>query len=172
MKFIELWTIMSIKINRYFINKDKNKDHCLLCFGLLERNPWASEEYGNLICRNCAFAERARIRNNNKRKRNKRNPTGKIYFSEWMRVLKHHNFSCADCGRKNRKVLTIDHIIPLAVGGNNEYSNIQPLCVSCHEVKDGYKPTLLSIKNRYTKKIRKFLWDNFGLSFKRKKSNN
>lgn len=168
MKFIELWTTMSIKINRFFLNKGKEKDHCLLCFGLLEKNPWYSEEYGNLICRHCAFAERARIRNNNKRKRNKKNSNGKVYFSEWMNVLKQYNFSCAECGRKNRKILTIDHIIPLASGGNNKYSNIQPLCTSCHEEKDGYKPTFFSIKNRYTKKLKKFLWEKFGFSFKKK----
>jgi len=162
---------MSIKINRYFINKSAFKDRCQLCSGFLEKNPWASEEYGNLICRNCAFAERARIRNNNKRKRNKRNPTGRIYFSEWMKVLREHNFSCADCGKKNRKVLTIDHIVPLVNGGSNHHTNIQPLCNSCHEIKDGYKPTLISIRNRYVKKIRKFFWKNFGISFKLNKNN-
>jgi len=168
MRFIVLQRLMSIKIDRYFINKGSGKDKCKLCFGFLEKNPWKSPEFGNLICRHCAFAEKSRIRNNNKRKRNKRIPTGKIFFSEWLSVLEKHNFACAACQATNRKKLTIDHVIPLVHGGKNVHSNVQPLCVACHEYKDGHRPTIGSIKNRYIKKFRKLMWEKFGISFPKK----
>jgi 5-methylcytosine-specific restriction protein A len=61
-------------------------------------------------------------------------------------------YQCRTCG----KVLTLDtlirdHIIPLAEGGSDEDSNIQPLCASCSDaktaeeskrgIKRGYSPT-------------------------------
>jgi 5-methylcytosine-specific restriction endonuclease McrA len=34
-----------------------------------------------------------------------------------------------------REQLTIDHIFPLCMGGDNEFKNLQLLCVPCHEEK-------------------------------------
>lgn len=40
---------------------------------------------------------------------------------------------CVRCGCEGP--LTPDHILPLALGGSNEISNIQPLCVDCNRWK-------------------------------------
>ena len=60
-------------------------------------------------------------------------------------VKKVYNFKCNHCKKKKiSEELEIDHIIPLANGGTNDYSNLQPLCIECHlkktkgEWKEGY----------------------------------
>jgi len=70
-------------------------------------------------------------RNINKRKK---------YF-----VKKINNFTCAKCKNKfSSEELELDHIIPIANGGTNDYNNLQPLCIECHlaktkgEWKEGY----------------------------------
>ena len=40
---------------------------------------------------------------------------------------------CQNCGLGNRK-LHAHHIVPLAVGGSNELSNLACLCAECHEL--------------------------------------
>lgn len=60
---------------------------------------------------------------------------------EWMRrrirlstiVFQRDGRLCAFCGSVAR--LTIDHIIPLARGGDNELENLQVLCQSCNSRK-------------------------------------
>jgi 5-methylcytosine-specific restriction endonuclease McrA len=45
--------------------------------------------------------------------------------------VKHYGGRCLCCGR-NDVTLTVDHIVPLVMGGSNDISNIQPLCRSCN----------------------------------------
>lgn len=49
------------------------------------------------------------------------------------RLIREHGEWCAFCGEVER--LTVDHIIPLARGGNNEFRNLQLLCDSCNNRK-------------------------------------
>lgn len=37
---------------------------------------------------------------------------------------------CLGCGRVEK--LTVDHVVPLSLGGNNWPANLQPLCLSCN----------------------------------------
>ena len=38
------------------------------------------------------------------------------------------------CGSTDED-LTVDHIVPLALGGSNTIDNIQPLCSACNGIK-------------------------------------
>ena len=48
-------------------------------------------------------------------------------------VFQRDKYQCQSCGKKNDETdLTIDHIIPLARGGQNDISNLQTLCFTCN----------------------------------------
>ena len=61
---------------------------------------------------------------------------------------------CVQCDKdvKNIKSFHLDHIKPLANGGNNEINNIQMLCIPCHldktncENEQGY--VKLAVRNQ------------------------
>ena len=49
------------------------------------------------------------------------------------REIKEGNALCEECGIKNN--LTIDHIVPVALGGRTEDGNLRILCSFCNEKK-------------------------------------
>ena len=52
------------------------------------------------------------------------------------KILKRDNYTCQNCGnRPDKSDLEIDHIIPVAIGGANNMSNLQVLCKSCNGKK-------------------------------------
>src|SRR6266536_3398246 len=51
-------------------------------------------------------------------------------------VFKRDGFSCAYCGRKPPAViLEVDHVIPVADGGGDEYENLVTSCWDCNRGK-------------------------------------
>ena len=60
------------------------------------------------------------------------------------RLYKRDGKICIHCGKfksqVQRKILTIDHKIPVAKGGSGEDSNLQLLCAPCHRIKDDIPP--------------------------------
>ncbi len=52
---------------------------------------------------------------------------------EWQALCEKYEGHCLKCGKQ--KKLTVDHIVPLALGGSNDIDNIQPLCKSCNTSK-------------------------------------
>lgn len=51
-------------------------------------------------------------------------------------VFERDYYQCQSCGKTNLETeLTIDHIIPLARGGQNDISNLQTLCRLCNQRK-------------------------------------
>lgn len=65
-----------------------------------------------------------------KKRRKKRE--GKGWAGVSKRWIKAHP-SCVMCGAT--KCLTVDHIIPLKLGGTSDPSNLQTLCAKCHKMK-------------------------------------
>lgn len=59
---------------------------------------------------------------------------GTISTKEWQELKEKYNFTCLCCKKENLK-LTMDHIIPLALGGRHSIENLQPLCGSCNSMK-------------------------------------
>jgi 5-methylcytosine-specific restriction enzyme A len=51
-------------------------------------------------------------------------------------VFERDNYQCQSCGKTHLQTkLTIDHIIPLARGGQNDMSNLHTLCFTCNVKK-------------------------------------
>lgn len=62
-----------------------------------------------------------------------------IPYSVREYVYQRDNYQCKSCGKSQQETtLNIDHIIPLALGGSNDLSNLQTLCVTCNSKKKHY----------------------------------
>lgn len=58
-------------------------------------------------------------------------------YNEWNGIKEIYNFTCPRCFKSEPDIkLTIDHMIPLSMGGDDTIENIQPLCKSCNSIKN------------------------------------
>lgn len=61
---------------------------------------------------------------------------GALTGEEWAEIKRAANYRCLCCGRQEPEItLTIDHVVPVAWGGNSDPENIQPLCLDCNRKK-------------------------------------
>lgn len=62
--------------------------------------------------------------------------TGKIDPVQWEKICADNKFLCVQCFEPfDIKDLTVDHIMPVSLGGTNDISNLQPLCMPCNRLK-------------------------------------
>lgn len=79
--------------------------------------------------------EKRQVNERNRRARKLGNG-GSITFQEWEDLKKHYDYTCLACGQREPYIkLTIDHVLPLKLGGKNVIENSQPLCKSCNSKK-------------------------------------
>lgn len=50
-------------------------------------------------------------------------------------VFRRDNYECVYCGNDNRKVLTLDHVVPQSKGGKNSWNNLVTACKKCNNEK-------------------------------------
>lgn len=55
---------------------------------------------------------------------------------------------CLACGRTT-PATEVDHRIPFAFGGTDEYNNYQPICAECHRRKSAYEGSLGAGRSEY-----------------------
>ena len=60
---------------------------------------------------------------------------GTYTWSEFMRIARKFNYTCAYCGERPDR-LDPDHVVPLSRGGSNSPSNILPCCLMCNASKN------------------------------------
>lgn len=59
-----------------------------------------------------------------------------LTLAQWTAIKKYYCYSCLWCRGKEPDVkLSMDHVVPLALGGAHAAFNIQPLCVRCNSIK-------------------------------------
>jgi len=68
------------------------------------------------------------------------NTTDRGYGSQWQKaraVMLNAEPLCRRCASFDLVTAAchVDHIIPIALGGDNSYENMQPLCFNCHARK-------------------------------------
>lgn len=68
-------------------------------------------------------------------KARRRNALGRFTLEEWEQKLQQFGNRCANLFCRKLTKLTVDHIIPIILGGPNTIDNIQPLCKSCNSKK-------------------------------------
>lgn len=73
-----------------------------------------------------------------RRRARERDALGRHTAAQWRNLVKQFGARCLCCGLKRK--LTEDHIRPIVKGGTDFISNIQPLCLSCNDIK-GTKTT-------------------------------
>jgi 5-methylcytosine-specific restriction endonuclease McrA len=54
-------------------------------------------------------------------------------LEEWLALVEFYGHRCLRCGTTER--LSVDHVVPLSLGGSNAIDNIQPLCEMCNSLK-------------------------------------
>lgn len=70
---------------------------------------------------------------------------GRINFPKEVRELIYNTAKgrCALCGRKiTYDKMTLDHIVPLAMNGADDVSNLQCTCLPCNQFKSNIAPEL------------------------------
>jgi 5-methylcytosine-specific restriction endonuclease McrA len=61
---------------------------------------------------------------------------GNFSESDWKSIKEKYDHRCLKCGKQEPEIkLSVDHIIPLILGGKNIPENIQPLCTKCNSSK-------------------------------------
>lgn len=50
-------------------------------------------------------------------------------------VYRRDNHECVYCGENNRKLLTLDHVVPQSKGGKNRWDNLVTACKKCNGEK-------------------------------------
>jgi 5-methylcytosine-specific restriction endonuclease McrA len=84
-----------------------------------------------------ANPEKVRAWNHTKRAR-RLAAEGRFCAADVTRITKAQGGKCACC--RNRRKLTVDHIVPLVRGGSNWPSNLQMLCKPCNSSKNARDP--------------------------------
>lgn len=87
-----------------------------------------------------------RIKENRRRARIK-NAGGEYTQDQILDLMHKQKECCASCFINIKENSQIDHIMPIAKGGNNDISNIQLLCKPCNSRKQAQDPIVWAQKN-------------------------
>ena len=63
-------------------------------------------------------------------------PRNRVDLHLRLAVFRRDGYTCQHCGRaKPFHGLELDHVLPLSWGGNEEFDNLQALCIRCNRQK-------------------------------------
>jgi 5-methylcytosine-specific restriction endonuclease McrA len=91
---------------------------------------WYQENRDKVLLKRKEQPEKIIEYSRNRRARKKKNG-GRITTKEWKELCDKYGNKCLCCGRNDVK-LTLDHVIPLKLGGKHIIENAQPLCINCN----------------------------------------
>ncbi|MBN1386004.1 HNH endonuclease [Candidatus Woesearchaeota archaeon] len=108
--------------------------------------PERFDSQGNKLCRNCDNAVAEGRRHYCSRKCMDEFNRNNTWFFVRLDVLRRDEFRCSICNKRyNKKLLDVDHIIPIQMGGKPfEKANLRTLCKRCHKAKSRLDTEALS----------------------------
>ena len=119
------------------IKRQKNSFCCKKCSNDYKSNPdalWKNKEYIKEYHANYSHLNRVKFyESQTKRREIKKHSEKPLKPKQWKELLSFYNNVCLACG--SDKNITIDHVIPLILGGQHTINNVQPLCKSCNSKK-------------------------------------
>lgn len=81
--------------------------------------------------------DRVKVNHQKRRARKRDASTGNFTVLDWINIKQFFGYECPACYKREPEIkLTMDHIIPLVLGGIHGINNIQPLCFSCNSRKN------------------------------------
>jgi 5-methylcytosine-specific restriction endonuclease McrA len=115
---------------------------------ILERQRrYRNEHRLELRVKGAAFARKFRLEHpeaeiNHSARRRNRTQESEISKDEWLAVMRMYNWHCAYCGQSlsTRETRTIDHVVPLALGGAHTPLNLVAACRFCNNSKQNRMP--------------------------------
>jgi 5-methylcytosine-specific restriction endonuclease McrA len=121
----------------HFVVAPHHRDHfiCERCWKRLEKlwDKLPTVEYSKLLHPERITAIARQDRSRNLRWIRKFSAKGNFTSSEFKALCQIFGNVCLRCEKKGD--LVADHVIPLAKGGRNDITNIQPLCKTCNGIK-------------------------------------
>jgi len=60
-------------------------------------------------------------------------------------ILRRDHFTCQYCGQ-NKKLLTLDHVVPRRLGGEHSWNNLVTACTTCNHRKGGYSLSQVNMR--------------------------
>lgn len=102
--------------------------------GYKERGLYDGEGNGNYRHGQCYTSEYIRQASHKRRVQIESNG-GDYTLEEWKELCDQYGNRCLACGTTD-ELLTVDHVLPVSMGGTNDISNLQPLCKSCNSKKN------------------------------------
>lgn len=98
-----------------------------------ERNAERLRPQKSLYSKSYAAANPDKRRMNEQARRGRKMSMTWEGIASWLELIQFYGDSCLKCGATDR--LTLDHIVPLALGGAHSTNNFQILCQSCNSAK-------------------------------------
>lgn len=71
-------------------------------------------------CKICEAPVRAKLRSGG----------GTLTSRQWVAILDFYGYRCLSCGTTEE--ITLDHVVPVSLGGTTDVMNVQPLCFLCN----------------------------------------
>jgi 5-methylcytosine-specific restriction endonuclease McrA len=113
---------------RYYQRDKRQRNEYALAYRQAHRNDYNARACGY----RAANPERVQHTNRQTRARRK-GATGTYTRREWRALCAWFGNVCLRCGSDG--ALSVDHVVPIILGGSNYIDNLQPLCRSCNSSK-------------------------------------
>lgn len=125
-------------------SRDKLATHCKAC-ERMRFLPWYEENRDRVRLASLEWASKnpdaaraaRQMTRQRRRVREARLSEERITSSAWRKVLEHFNFRCGYClgNYKQCGRLTVEHMLPISRGGDNNIENLIPACRRCNGEK-------------------------------------